>query len=712
MTSWSDAAWLYLGAFFDLFKDKSTALVLGGAILGGLALAFASFRGWAVGRPAAEIRRVLAHLEAIPDERSFAADFERLDEDVRSSTLLKHAWQEFSETLIRPEDDREPVRMAVRPEEYFSRETLGLKFPIWHALPNYFVGVGLLCTFCGLVAALHFASGAVSGNVTTAQGALADLLTAATFKFLTSICGLLASIVFSLVYHRGVKHLENLLEKLNRALEHRTLQAAPEGIADRQLRQLERQTLQLERFNSDVGMQIAEGIASRLDGVIADGLRRAIEPLAGAVQELAQGMGSQNLDALRGMVASFHDQLRAGSGAEMERVAATLQTLHHGLEKMSGNLDAQSRSFSDQFELAATKLERAADLMLTSLGRGMDQAVVALRSAIGEMTAGMAAETNAASRSLRDTMQASGAEMGQQLTASASALTARLDEAAGGLNGGTRALGEHLERTARRLEQAGDVVVRQLGQAVATAAEGLSTGLAATASQAAAQAGDSGRLLHEAMRSGADEVRQGLATATAIFTGRLEEAARELGGTMRPLSERLAAFTHALAGLDQRLERQVEAFDLVGRRAHDAASALGEAGQNLLAASAPVAGTAVALGTATSRMAEMMQGFDATRGVVEQLGGQLTMVGRTLEHAWSSYAGRFDEVDERLENIFREFLNGTQTYQEGIKTFVTALNDDLSNAVKTLGGGTEQLESIVSDLVDVMGSSRHRQAAE
>jgi hypothetical protein len=79
----------------------------------------------------------------------------------------------------------------------------GLNFPVWQALPNYFVGVGLLFTFFGLVAALQFASGAVAADIDEAQGALRNLLAAATFKFMTSICGLFSSIVFSVVYHRA-----------------------------------------------------------------------------------------------------------------------------------------------------------------------------------------------------------------------------------------------------------------------------------------------------------------------------------------------------------------------------------------------------------------------------------------------------------------------------------------------------------------------------
>jgi hypothetical protein len=81
-----------------------------------------------------------------------------------------------------------------------AREQLpGLK--MMGSVPGYFVGVGLLLTFVGLVLALQQASAAVSSNDANGmQIATRQLLKVATFKFATSIAGLGSSIVLSIFF--------------------------------------------------------------------------------------------------------------------------------------------------------------------------------------------------------------------------------------------------------------------------------------------------------------------------------------------------------------------------------------------------------------------------------------------------------------------------------------------------------------------------------
>ena len=73
---------------------------------------------------------------------------------------------------------------------------------------------------------------------------------------------------------------------------------APEQLAAKQLRQLEQQTAEVKRFNTNIAMEIADAMASKLEASVADGLRRAIEPLTRAVERLSEGMTDDNRGAL------------------------------------------------------------------------------------------------------------------------------------------------------------------------------------------------------------------------------------------------------------------------------------------------------------------------------------------------------------------------------------------------------------------------------
>jgi hypothetical protein len=275
---------------FELFTIRGVPIALSVAFF--VVFGFASlWLFWVTERPRRQIKQVARLLRRIEGQREFTTALPEVAESMAQRGVLQHAWQEFEETLIKPEPEEFPVvRNTARPSEYFNHEASGLTFSILHALPNYFVGLGLLFTFFGIVAALYFASAGVTGTIETAQHALVGLLSAATFKFLTSIAGLICSILFSLLYRWRIRAIDRAFAVLCNQLERLMSFAAPEQIAANQLRQLNQQTLELKRFNTNIAMEIADAMASKLDASIADGLRRAIDPLTRAIERLSEGM--------------------------------------------------------------------------------------------------------------------------------------------------------------------------------------------------------------------------------------------------------------------------------------------------------------------------------------------------------------------------------------------------------------------------------------
>ena len=98
-------------------------------------------------------------------------------------------------------------------------ETRGFPLNIISALPGYFVGIGLVATFLGLVAALYFAAqGMRSGNYEDARNSLMHLLSAASFKFTTSIAGVASSLCISFLYKFLLHNLDMKMDVLNNSL--------------------------------------------------------------------------------------------------------------------------------------------------------------------------------------------------------------------------------------------------------------------------------------------------------------------------------------------------------------------------------------------------------------------------------------------------------------------------------------------------------------
>jgi hypothetical protein len=122
---------------------------------------------------------------------------------------------------------------GARPSAYItlaSLERSGLRLGLMQALPNYFVGLGLVMTFLGLIAGLYFASqGMRTADMVEARAALVHLLNSATFKFLTSVAGISMSLIVSLAFRISVESLRLRLDLLCDRIEGATARGVRHG---------------------------------------------------------------------------------------------------------------------------------------------------------------------------------------------------------------------------------------------------------------------------------------------------------------------------------------------------------------------------------------------------------------------------------------------------------------------------------------------------
>ena len=166
-------------------------------------------------------------------------------------------------------------------------------------LPNYFVGVGLLLTFVGLVAALKSAESAVGGGAEQAVQGLQGVLAAAAFKFWTSIAGLLASIVLSFAFRLFTLRLEKAFSFLCRAIESRMAFATPQRIFVDVRDAVEEQLAETKKINTEVAMSIADGVGKQIQEHIPALLADALKPVVDAVDETSRKVGEGATEGLR-----------------------------------------------------------------------------------------------------------------------------------------------------------------------------------------------------------------------------------------------------------------------------------------------------------------------------------------------------------------------------------------------------------------------------
>ncbi|MCB1832114.1 MAG: hypothetical protein KDH19_01495 [Geminicoccaceae bacterium] len=225
----------------------------------------------------------------------FPAVFKRLAENPG----IGENWRAYAATLTLSAGDDEPVGYTRRPMEAFN-ETLpaaaGINLRFYSAIPNFLVSTGLLFSFIGLVAALYFASSGVTArDVAQAQGALASLLQAATFKFSTSIAGLATSLIFSWREKAALYRLQWRTQRLCALLEARMKPVTTESLIAAQLAEIREVNRQVRRLSRSVYVRVPQAVEEELAGKLdrpLDILKDAVVKAAARLEAWPAGLPS------------------------------------------------------------------------------------------------------------------------------------------------------------------------------------------------------------------------------------------------------------------------------------------------------------------------------------------------------------------------------------------------------------------------------------
>lgn len=296
---------------------------------------------------------------------------ERARSVVNEHRALAAAWQETEQRVTEvPSEGRVVAALFGVPRDIWSaRGLLRQRFnlDLADAVPNILVGVGLFFTFLFLTLALADATAAI-GAANQAQdlkgttGAISSLLKMAGAKFLTSLAGLLASIVWVLLAKRALRKVEESCESLVRALGgilktnggellvHHQLVAAEDEVAvtNELLTEAREQTGALKRFETDLAISLA--------GAINPKMQEMTDRLVGAVEGLSNKLGAMNQEALEKMLIDFSSLLQKTTKDEMTGLRETLAQLAANLKDAGTTLKGNATGAADVIDKAGTEL--------------------------------------------------------------------------------------------------------------------------------------------------------------------------------------------------------------------------------------------------------------------------------------------------------------------------------------------------------------------
>ncbi len=320
------------------------------------------------------------------------------------------AWHETEERVIPlPHGQRTLFVMFGAPRDLWSANRLlsrSMNLPLAEAVPNLLVGVGLLFTFFFLTLALTEATSALlpsKDGVAAADltSATRGLLSAAGAKFLTSLFGLLASIVWTICFRHRMAELtgatEAVLDRIGRIVPSgggemtmfaqlqasRDVHQAAIGhtdvskeVSEKTGRQVElseellnesrEQTGTFKRFETDLAVTLAGAITT----AFSPQMEAMTSKLTAAIDGLSLKIGTMNQEALQHMMDDFAAMLKKSTDSEMAQLRETLATLADRLTGAGNAIGEGAGQAAEKLDKAGTDLLARVEQVSANLASG------------------------------------------------------------------------------------------------------------------------------------------------------------------------------------------------------------------------------------------------------------------------------------------------------------------------------------------------------
>lgn len=361
-----------------------------------------------------------------------------------------HAWQEFRETLI--DESASPIRNTERPQAFLM--TLRGRTKWLDTASNLSVGVGLLLTFLGLVAALDSMKLGAAANTEAMNTQLRSLLSAASAKFVTSVAGVGMSLCYRITDRVLSLRLGAELSRISGALERGLLYTSSQHLVAEQVRHLSEQTAALKQLATEISVQVGERFAAAVQPVtqsIADlrtSMQQGYEMQAAALRDGAgsaiSGSVGAELNALASKLAGVGDSIaqmqallgKSGSSVseEIDRAGGRLESVSSRMEETFRQLSTQLTSMgSDMSHQAAQEIGRVVDRFQTIFSNVEEAGArqqSALSNSLSEIEVAMGAARERIATGAQEAVAKASAEANDTIRTSAEAMASVFQEVA------------------------------------------------------------------------------------------------------------------------------------------------------------------------------------------------------------------------------------------------------------------------------------------
>ena len=658
---------IFWGSSF-LTKESAPGLVSIGILL--WLIVSIVFVGVSAHRKLTALRWLAAQVRRTKDERDFAAQVNKITQETKKVRTRKGyvhitaAWDEFRETLVQDESEGSTLlRNSVRPSSFFNLEELHFGPGFSRYMPGLFVTVGLFLTFLGLISALQQITGLSDASPEEMRASLDGLLGAASAKFIMSLTGLLASILFTIVLRSLAGRIDGQIHALCGELERRLTFISLEEVAMDQL--------QIARGQKDSFMEIGTTLVAELGRSLQKEIPESISSsISTAMAPLLDKVGKAGADGVGQIVTDLSSRFSEDVGRALSDASAQLSAAGDKIASLSDRMDRSSGQMGQEMEASVGKLARAAEDLSARLSTAAE-ATDGTLNAGAEKLLGIMNETLEGIR--RNTAEGADAlkEAAADMRASAGTFREELDAAA---SSGSEAVRS-------RMQTAGEVV------------EGTIT--------------DAGRGVADLVTRSGQELR----SASGEFS---EKVRADLIGPIAEVVVQLDTMADRLKDGSGQIATAAGNIRSGGEATRSASETLTTASRDLLAAAGPIRSSVERIETATTGLAKSTTeaaetvarssketaenaarvldaaktALSAEQNLIET---SLVKLGEALDHM-ERQREQIDDMDEKLGAAFTQFATHVRTSLDTFSEHVRKMNGQLAPALDTMREIVDQAE--------------------
>ena len=351
-------------------------------------------------------------------------------------SIMRTGWPEYDKTLLKSRDgDKEGqvlVCSTVDASMYFNETTLlsNINLDSFLSVPGYLTGFGIFGTFFGLTMGLSGIDLRAS-DVSVLKSGIAGLLSSLGTAFSTSLWGLIGATGFSMSSRSQIHKVREEISHLQNNINRKFVCKTPEHFLSDISQTMEKQLVQLSKFNEEVAYVVGDTIGEALDknlqptlselleaikelnksgtATIAESLNDSVGVQLGGFAEILREVGNnmrENSRSTEDMIGKMNEQFVSATENVTRMLEDASQKQNYATDKMMASTQQMMSSIRDSItEMQKSMFDNSASIG-TELSKGISETLTSLRGHIAALTSNFEATQNASVTGLTETVEA------------------------------------------------------------------------------------------------------------------------------------------------------------------------------------------------------------------------------------------------------------------------------------------------------------------